>query len=390
MSKIVYISFLFLILFIFLITPIIVNAGTYGTKTYSKGSFQVGEPEPSSPASSSSSAGGGGGATSSGGTIRTAIIGKKSFTLDKESIKIVLKQGQTKEETFTIKNTGDLALAISVDLKSLKDFIMSPSLDSSDILLEPKEEKTIVLVFKAAENQEPNVYLSEIHVKEATIEKIINTVVEVDSSKPVFDINIQVLSQSKIVFPGDELSFEINLINLRNSGKVNIWAEYAIKDFKGNSIATKYENLSVDMQAKFRRTLLVPRDLKPGTYVVTVKVAYGDSIGTSSSLFEVTAKSIKLYLVQIKDYRFILLFGAVVMIVGIFIFSVYQFGYFKKKVPKVKREEIKQLKIEEKAQKLKKELNALEKAYKSGFISEESYKRDKQRIEKELNLFKYK
>ena len=78
------------------------------------------------------------------------------------------------------------------------------------------------------------------------------------------------------------------------------------------------------------------------------------------------------------------------MIVGIFIFSAYQFGYFKKKMPKAKREEIKQLKIEEKAQKLKKELNALEKAYKSGFISEESYKRDKQRIEKELNLFKYK
>ena len=42
------------------------------------------------------------------------------------------------------------------------------------------------------------------------------------------------------------------------------------------------------------------------------------------------------------------------------------------------------LKTEEKAKKYDKELNALDSAYKSGLISEQSYTRQKERIEKEL------
>jgi len=46
------------------------------------------------------------------------------------------------------------------------------------------------------------------------------------------------------------------------------------------------------------------------------------------------------------------------------------------------------IKEEEKSQKLRNELDALEKAYKSGFISEESYQKDKKRVEDKLNSLK--
>ena len=42
---------------------------------------------------------------------------------------------------------------------------------------------------------------------------------------------------------------------------------------------------------------------------------------------------------------------------------------------------------DEKAQKLQKELEALEQAYKSKFISEESYTKSRERIENELKKF---
>ena len=51
---------------------------------------------------------------------------------------------------------------------------------------------------------------------------------------------------------------------------------------------------------------------------------------------------------------------------------------------KTKEEQGKMLKTEEKAKKYDKELNALDSAYKSGLISEQSYTRQKERIEKEL------
>ena len=62
--------------------------------------------------------------------------------------------------------------------------------------------------------------------------------------------------------------------------------------------------------------------------------------------------------------------------------------FLRKRAPKTKVEEIKQLREEGKAQKLRKELKALEEARKSGFISEESYQRNKKRIDVKLSRLK--
>ena len=59
----------------------------------------------------------------------------------------------------------------------------------------------------------------------------------------------------------------------------------------------------------------------------------------------------------------------------------YRYGLFKKKR---KLEEMKERQPLEKMQKLEKELKALEEAYSSKFISEESFKKEKARIEAEL------
>ena len=72
-------------------------------------------------------------------------------------------------------------------------------------------------------------------------------------------------------------------------------------------MASEHETLAVETQAKFTRSLLVPSDLVPGNYVALVKVTYADSVGTSSDIFEVKARTIRLSLVQLKDYRIILL-----------------------------------------------------------------------------------
>lgn len=254
--------------------------------------------------------------------------------------------------------------------------------------MNPDEEKTIELVFKALENEKPDIYPGKISLKGPSTEKEIITIIEVDSAEPLFDVDVEVLSGSKKVFPGEELLLEVNLFNVRGFGRVDVVVDYAIKDLQGNLIASEHETLAVETQSKFTRALTIPSDLRPGNYVAFAKVTYADSVGTSSDLFEVTAKAIRLYPIQFRDYKVILSIGAVILIAGAVIFSAYKFGYVKKKAPKTKEEEAKQLQAGDKAQKLKKELEALEGAYKSGFISGESYTRDKQRIEDKLNRLK--
>ena len=327
-------------------------------------------------------AGAGAGGGGAGGPVSPIVT---DFTIDKSSIKVLLKQGETKKEILKIKNTGTTIFDVKTLLADVEKFKISPASNEVTTSLNPNEEKAIEFIFKASENEKPDIYPGRISFKSPSIAKEIPAVIEVDSAQPLFDVGVDVLPQSKIIFPGGEIILEVNLFNVRGFGRVDVNVEYSIKDLSGNLIATEHETLAVETQAKFTRSILVPSDLKPGTYVAIARVTYGDSVGTSSALFEVKAKTIKLYPIQIKDYKFILLFGGIVIVAGILLFSAYRIGYFKKKSPKSKGDEIKQLQEEDKSQKLKKELQALEEARKAGFISEESYQKSKKRIEEKLN-----
>ena len=112
-----------------------------------------------------------------------------------------------------------------------------------------------------------------------------------DSTKQLFDVNVEVLPDYKKIFQGDELLIQIILFNLRGFGSVDVNVRYSIKDANGNIIATEEEVVAVETQAKFVRKLLIPSDLKSGTYVAFVEVKTPDGlIGTSSDLFEVSAR----------------------------------------------------------------------------------------------------
>ncbi len=331
--------------------------------------------------------GGGGGSSGGGGGGAPAVPIVTDFTVDKTTLKVVLKQGQTKEELLSIKNTGTSIFDVKAYLSAIEKFKVSPEGNEITNTLNPNEEKIMKIVFKAAENQKPDIYTGKILLKGPSIEKEVNALIEVDSAEPLFDVDIEVLPDSKKIFPGEELSLEANLFNVRGFGRVDVVVEYSIKDFNGNVLATEHETLAVETQAKFVRRILVPSDLRPGTYAVFAKVIYADSIGISSDLFEVKAKTITLYPIPIKDYKVLLLLAGVI-IAGIVIFSAYRFSHPKKKIVKTKVDEVKELRSEEKLQKLEKELEALESAYKSGFISDESYQKGKKRIEQKLSRLK--
>lgn len=201
-----------------------------------------------------------------------------------------------------------------------------------------------------------------------------------DSTKQIFDVNVEVLPDYKRILQGDELLIQITLFNLRGYGSANVSVKYSIKDARGILIATEEEDVYVETQAKFVRKLIIPSDLKSGTYTSFVEVRTPDNvIGTSSDSFEVRAKYEARYPLLTKYF--------VLGLIGVFILTaivIFSLQLFRKLKEKKRITELKGKIPEEKIQKLEKELKALEEAYKSKFISEESYKKDKERIEKKL------
>ena len=209
-----------------------------------------------------------------------------------------------------------------------------------------------------------------------------------DSTKQLFDVNVQVLPDYKRIFQGDEILIQIILFNLRGFGSADVNVKYSIKDPNGNIIATEEEIVTVETQAKFVRKLLIPTDLKPDAYVAFVEVETRDGlIGTSSDLFEVSAKFAEAYPRQLIFYALGLAVLIIVIIIIIISMRMYKRVKKKQRVIYIKHD-IKQKIPTEKREKLEKELAALESAYKSKFISEASYNKDKQRVKKRLRKLK--
>ncbi len=202
-----------------------------------------------------------------------------------------------------------------------------------------------------------------------------------DSTKQLFDVDIKVLPEYKKIFQGDEMLIQITLLNLRGFGSGNVNVKYSIKDTKGDIIANQEESVFVETQAKFVRKLVIPAEIKPGTYAAFVE-AYTDIIvGTGSDTFEVMTK----YKYTPELTYYIIGLAAAVAFVILLILGIYGFNALKKKKQIA---ELKQKKPLEKMEKLEKELKALEEARKGGFISKESYEKEKKRIEERLGVSK--
>ncbi|MBS3114280.1 hypothetical protein J4448_04205 [Candidatus Woesearchaeota archaeon] len=202
-----------------------------------------------------------------------------------------------------------------------------------------------------------------------------------DSTKQLFDIDIHVLPEYKSIFQGEEILIQIELTNLRGFGSGNVNVHYSIKDIKGNLVASEEETIFVETQATFVRKLVIPAEIKPGTYVAFVEVSTDVIAGTGSDTFEVKSKY--KYSPELKYY--IIGVAVLVAIVIISILVIYGFNILRKKKQIA---ELKEKMPLEKAQKLEKELRALESAYKTGFISQESYQKEKKRIEDRLKTSK--
>ena len=110
------------------------------------------------------------------------------------------------------------------------------------------------------------------------VEKDGNKYLLFDSSKHLFDIDIHVLPEYKNILQGQEVLIQISLLNLRGFGSGSVNVKYSIKDSKDNFIASEEEPIFVETQAKFVRKLVIPADIKPGTYIAFVEVFSENSI----------------------------------------------------------------------------------------------------------------
>lgn len=238
-----------------------------------------------------------------GGGGRRTIVTTPNFKVDRELIMVVSKQGETFKTMFKITNLKDKKLDIKIN-SSLNRFII---FSEKDFFLDAKEEKEIFITFYATENVEPGVYVGIISITDGGTIKKIQVIFEIESKKVLFDVILEIPPKYKKLFPGEDLYLNLRLFNLGDFRKADVFVKYLIKDFEGNIILTQEDLVTVNIQISLSKIIRLPYDLKAGDYIAIAEVRYLDSIGISTTVFEIKEISLwKRY--QLYIILFVILF----------------------------------------------------------------------------------
>jgi len=230
-------------------------------------------------AAAAAAAAGNGGASGSGIIPIEKVL---DFTIDKKTLKVVIRQGQVKEELLNIKNTGNVPLNIEIEQENLENLLV---LSHDSFSLKAGESKTIRANIFASETQKAGVYTGRLRIKSDGKEEVVVVIIEVKEKTALFDIKVEV---KKIeIRQGDEVEAEISLLNLGDLKPVDIELYYAIRDIDGNDIVFGHDTFAVEDEKIVKRELKLPADLEPGIYLFYTEVRYNGKVASSVDIINV-------------------------------------------------------------------------------------------------------
>ena len=231
-----------------------------------------------------------GGSGGSGRGSSRAIQSLETISINKDQIKLSLKQGENKQEMITITNKYSKKINVLVSAEKIEEFV---KIDEPSFELDSGETKTIILDFLAREDAVTDLHIGKIIVSAESIKKEILTAIEVESKKSLFDVNLEINEHFSEVAPEEELLLQVKIFNIKRTGRaVDVEVEYQIIDLEENIIVKESETIAVEFQTSFVKEFKIPASIKGGKYIIYVKTTYENEVASASAFFSVKNKLI--------------------------------------------------------------------------------------------------
>src|SRR3989338_2149506 len=256
---------------------------------------------------------------------KTAKFQEPDFDVDQILIKVLVKSTEFIEKQIRVMNVGNEQIGINLDAQGLADLVR---IDETSFILKPGQTKIATLNFSSfiAEQkieQQPGIYIGKLIVKSEKAAREIPVIVEIETKKVLFDMNLNPVAIERKVRQGSDTTIEVRLFNLESIDSVNVDVDYSVKDLNGNTIVTESETVVVKNQASIFKTISVPKNLKPGPYVFAAQTKFGSSIGTASYMFEVTGPEIESNFVKFCKNSLLCLVLSITTILLLFALAAY-------------------------------------------------------------------
>jgi len=278
-----------------------------GRATSSEGtiffSIEEGDEEPE-PEPTLAPAIGGGGPSGGGGQAE----GKANIIVDREEIKLVVKQNELTKERIQITNNGQKSTSVTITIDSIAGIV---SISDRSFVISPGETKIIILSILSPDT---GVFTGTLKIETPQQRKTIPVTIEVESQEVLFDLSIDL--DPKDLFPSEKLTVLATLFNLYEAGLLDVTIDYSIKDFNNNIILEDTDIVTIQNQATFSKTFTIPPNTEPGEYILITQAKYVESVGTASESFTVK----KLEIPKKSNYLlYIIIFIILILIILAFL-----------------------------------------------------------------------
>jgi len=221
--------------------------------------------------------------------VKKVRLQQPDFNVDQILLKVLVKSTETLQKEIRVTNIGSEQASIKIEASGLNDILQ---VDSPSFEISPGQTKIVSLNFSTFDQEKkteqmPGIYIGKLVVQSKKASKEIPAVVEVETKRVLFDLNLNPVAFERKIKQGTDTTIEVKLYNLESIASTNVDVDYFVKDISGNTIVTESETVVVNTQASFIKTISIPKNLKPGPYIFAAEAKFGSSIGTASYLFEV-------------------------------------------------------------------------------------------------------
>jgi hypothetical protein len=203
----------------------------------------------------------------------------ENFSVDINSIKVIIALNETQEKEIKIKNIGEKNITVKLAAEG-ENFDKIIVFENSSIKLEPGEEK--IIKFNIVAPKEPGVYAGKIIFKSLYTSREVLASINVQSKETSFDVSVAV---PELVAKGSKINAQISLIPVGEKG-IDATLKYLIKDFGGKVYYETSNTVYVDKNISFVKEFSTD-ELESGDYVLGLEVTYEGGLASASSHFKI-------------------------------------------------------------------------------------------------------
>jgi hypothetical protein len=205
---------------------------------------------------------------------------------------VTLKPGE--HEIHSIEVTNNLDREVLVDMKVEGNVWELVMIETPVFTIPPKSTEVVKIKLFALATTMPGTYTGDIvtTIREENITHKIPVTVKVElPPEPLLDVSVKALS--KVIAPGDIGKFEVSLVNMGPTAKIeDILVTYTIKRLVDEKVVTReQETKAVEQVYTYIKSIPIPKNITTDRHAIEVNVSYwyGRKSALALDAFDISA-----------------------------------------------------------------------------------------------------